>query len=306
MLNVDTAALITSFCILQLLSATGFLVILLTVGLSPRVKRSFTWISFCVGWTIGSLAYNLLFFAGQQNKDSPPNQTLCLVQGALVLSVPVLQATTNLCLIIDIWVLVSRALHSPNDRTKVTLLSSVGLVIFPYIFSVSVFIGFLLFGSLNPSTIKKLPGSAYCTIQFHRIPAGLSTGLFGFFMLFAIIFKLLFGRLLFKHWVSISNLRKYVEMIIRIMLFTTINGIMVLLTIFHMVSVIKRTAVDVALAIFPMLILFMMITEKDLWQTWLFWRSKPPSTLATNGTATEIDDDREDRVVKRVETTISV
>ncbi|KAF7430403.1 hypothetical protein PC9H_006108 [Pleurotus ostreatus] len=268
---MSDSARVLALSILQLVSVLGFTILLLTFLLSSRVNRSYTWVGFSVGWIIACLSYDILFFAGQEY-DSSPSRVICLVQAALVQSVPVLQATTNLSLIVDIWLLVGDALQPLRISKRQLLTYRVSVVLFPHVFSVSVFVGYILFGIYNPSTVQKYPYSAYCTIVYPGIPSVISMGLFGFFMLFAILFKLLFGWLLYHRWNCISNIRKCVTMIIRIMIFTTANGVVLILNVLLYVGIIDRPTVDITNATFPILIFILMATEQDLLETWIFWR----------------------------------
>ncbi|KAJ8701560.1 hypothetical protein PTI98_000326 [Pleurotus ostreatus] len=285
-IDMSDSARVLALSILQLVSVLGFTILLLTFLLSSRVNRSYTWVGFSVGWIIACLSYDILFFAGQEY-DSSPSRVICLVQAALVQSVPVLQATTNLSLIVDIWLLVGDALQPLRISKRQLLTYRVSVVLFPHVFSVSVFVGYILFGIYNPSTVQKYPYSAYCTIVYPGIPSVISMGLFGFFMLFAILFKLLFGWLLYHRWNCISNIRKCVTMIIRIMIFTTANGVVLILNVLLYVGIIDRPTVDITNATFPILIFILMATEQDLLETWIFWRCvvRHPRTITPSSAA---------------------
>ncbi|KAL4256267.1 Fungal pheromone STE3G-protein-coupled receptor [Pleurotus pulmonarius] len=284
---------ILTLSILQLISVLGFAILLLTFLLASSVSRSRPWVGFSVGWIIACLSYDVLFLAGQQH-DPTPDRAICLVQAALVQSVPVLQATTNLSLIVDIWLLVGEFLQPSGISKRQLLTYRVSVVLLPHVFSACVFVGYILFGVYNPSTVQKPSYSAYCTIVYPSAPSAISTGLFGFFMLFAILFKLLFGWLLYQRWDYISNFRKCVTMIIRIMIFTTANGVVLILNVLLHVGIIEQPTVDITNAAFPLLIFTLMATEQDLLETWIFWRwgefrdlqlFRPPKALMSEASA---------------------
>lgn len=83
--EVDVKAFIT----LQLLGGSCIIVILLTATFHPGIKRFRTWSSFMLSWIVSCINYSLLTFVGQQSQEFPTHG-LCLVQGALVYSIPTL------------------------------------------------------------------------------------------------------------------------------------------------------------------------------------------------------------------------
>lgn len=82
-------AIARPFAIMQLVGGTLLLITLVTAILAKDVKRNLSWISFCSAGIFSCVAYDLLFFVGQQT-GPPPDRGLCLVQSALVHAVPVM------------------------------------------------------------------------------------------------------------------------------------------------------------------------------------------------------------------------
>ncbi|KAF4577178.1 hypothetical protein EYR36_005165 [Pleurotus pulmonarius] len=96
--STGNPAVAKPFAIMQLVGGMLLFITLVTAVFAKDVKRNFSWISFCTAGILSCVAYDLLFFAGQQT-GPPPDPGLCLVQGALVHAVPVMQAGVNLALI---------------------------------------------------------------------------------------------------------------------------------------------------------------------------------------------------------------
>jgi hypothetical protein len=87
--------IIRAFNVIQLISAGGLTLILLTALISKRVKRHSTWYNFTVSWIFSCICYTLLCFAGQQVEE-PPNHMLCTIQSALIYAAPVLWVSVNM------------------------------------------------------------------------------------------------------------------------------------------------------------------------------------------------------------------
>ncbi|KAF9487200.1 hypothetical protein BDN71DRAFT_678423 [Pleurotus eryngii] len=232
---MSEASAILAFSILQVIGAAGFLLILLTVAFSATIKRRPVWISLCVGWFLACISFALLFISGRY-RPHQPHRILCLVQAALVDSVPVLQASTNLTLIIDTWFRVRKLISKKEKGPMYSWSIRIALVISPFAFSLCVFVGYLVFGIRYPITVGLSPSDAYCRIH-GQLPSIISVG---------------------------NDAANVVKMII----VTTIVGSMVMITALHMAHKIKRIVADLVLATFPIFTLALFMAEKDILEAW--------------------------------------
>ncbi|KAJ8514828.1 hypothetical protein ONZ45_g7667 [Pleurotus djamor] len=214
----------TSFAVLQLVGAIGLSIIVCTAICSSGVKRSSVWMSFCLAWIFSCLSYDLLFFA-----------------------VPVLQAATNLSLIIHTWCFV----HSTVSQKTIVMSRRASLLLligFPHVLSLSVFFGFLVFGLQNPSTVARDKTGVYCNIFFNRLPSKVTAGFAGMLMLVALLFSPanygVIGTFLSKS----QPPRSYITMIIRVIVFTFSGALVLGLTIVYLTAKADGSGSDFLLA----------------------------------------------------------
>ncbi|KAJ8519772.1 hypothetical protein ONZ45_g3300 [Pleurotus djamor] len=254
-----TPAGLLAFNILQLIGVVGFVIILSTALLSKHIKRNSTWISFCVGWTIAGVAYLLLLFVDGQN-GKEPQFGVCVVQAALVHSVPVLQASTNLSLLIQTWMFV-RSTLSQKTAPLPTTVSKFLLLGFPYLLSLSMFLGFLFFGINNPSTVKRRAERVYCDIYLDEIPNIVTSGVTGLLLVVALLFKGLLGLQLYQHWNVLSKDSACVSMVLRVKVFTLMVAIIFVLTLVYCFTSVNGLPGPVFLAIIPVMALLALGTR---------------------------------------------
>ncbi|KAJ8519773.1 hypothetical protein ONZ45_g3301 [Pleurotus djamor] len=236
-----------SFAVLQLVGAIGLSIILCTAICSSGVKRSSVWMSFCLAWIFSCLSYDLLFFASMQTGDDP-GYGICVVQGSLVHAVPVLQAATNLSLIIHTWCFV----HSTVSQKTIVMSRRASLLLligFPHVLSLSVFLGFLVFGLQNPSTVARDKTGVYCNIFFNRLPSKVTAEFAGMLMLVALVFEVILARQLWRHWhVLKQKSTTYITMIIRVIVFTFSGALVLGLTIVYLTAKADGSGSDFLLA----------------------------------------------------------
>ncbi|KAL0958183.1 hypothetical protein HGRIS_000346 [Hohenbuehelia grisea] len=260
-----------SFGVLQFVGGLALSGILCTVLFAQNVKRSMTWISFCIAWIFSCISFNLLFFAGQQTGPIEPNFGLCVVQGALIHSVPVLQAAVSLALVIHTWAFVQSTVTGHPYLSRRTNL--IFLLIFPWVLSLSLFVGFLVFGIQNPSTVHREKTGSYCNIFYKRIPSKVTSGTAGVLVLISLIFEVSLGRILYRHWRLLSGKAAYLTMAIRVMTFTFVGALVLCLAIVYFAS---RARSEILLAIIPIIAVVVFGTQADLRRAWMFWKNAPP------------------------------
>ncbi|KAJ8519778.1 hypothetical protein ONZ45_g3299 [Pleurotus djamor] len=176
----------TPFAVIQLLGLIFLTIIFATAVFAPSVKRSTPWFSLFIGWIISSTSYNLLFFA-QQQLGPDPAFSLCVTQGALIHSVPILQSGTVLSLMIHAWMFISIQLRRAGHAPKYQEVINTFLLLHPYTLSLTAFIGF--FGVRNPETVARDSTGVYCNIFYHRIPSTVTAVIGAFLMLVALFFE---------------------------------------------------------------------------------------------------------------------
>ncbi|KAH7878212.1 uncharacterized protein C8R40DRAFT_832011 [Lentinula edodes] len=165
----SSKAIVSLFIGLELSGAIGMAVILFTAIFSHQVKRLATWYTFCASWTISCLSYSLLFFAGEINSPEP-RKSICVLQAALMYSVPTLTAASTLALLVHSWYNVHFGLSKPplesNPRVIMTMLSA------PFLLWTLLLIGFLSLGIKSPSLVHNF--GLYCTFM-QILPAKISS-----------------------------------------------------------------------------------------------------------------------------------
>lgn len=101
--SAQDAALVSVYIAFQMAGTLGFLVIVLTAALSSRVMRHPTWFSFCLSWATWGVSFSLLFYARQQTQLT--SHTLCIVQSALVYTMPFLWVLMMYSVLCSVWMI---------------------------------------------------------------------------------------------------------------------------------------------------------------------------------------------------------
>ncbi|KAJ4466845.1 hypothetical protein C8J55DRAFT_492867 [Lentinula edodes] len=177
----SSKTIVSLFIGLELSGAIGMAVILFTAIFSNQVKRLATWYTFCASWTISCLSYSLLFFAGEINSPEP-RKSICVLQAALMYSVPTLTAASTLALLVHSWYNVHFGLSKPplesNPRVIMTniavssKLNTNQMLSAPFLLWILLLIGFLSLGIKSPSLVHNF--GLYCTFM-QILPAKISS-----------------------------------------------------------------------------------------------------------------------------------
>ncbi|KAG9227574.1 hypothetical protein CCMSSC00406_0000780 [Pleurotus cornucopiae] len=268
-------AIARPFAIMQLVGGALLLITLVTAILAKDVKRNLSWISFCSASIISCVAYDLLFFVGQQTGPSP-DRGLCLVQSALVHAVPVMQAGVNLALIAHTWTSVRAAVYQKNRVSRCNLF--ILFVAFPYILTIALFLGFLVFAIQHPQTVERDNMGVYCKIVFDGVPSKITAGISAVLMLVSVIFEVIVARMLIRHWKLLCHSGMPRSFVIRVLVFSAVGGLVLVLTMVYVVSDGGGTGADFIMASLPLISSLVFGTQEDLIRAWMFWR--PPRPMA--------------------------
>ncbi|KAL4263146.1 hypothetical protein AB1N83_004894 [Pleurotus pulmonarius] len=271
--TVGNPAVAKPFAIIQLVGGILLFITLVTAVFAKDVKRNFSWISFCTAGILSCVAYDLLFFAGQQT-GPPPDPGLCLVQGALVHAVPVMQAGVNLALIAHTWTSVHTAVYQKRMVSRCNLY--ILFVAFPYIATIAIFLGFLVFAIQHPQTVERDNTGVYCKIVFDGIPSKITAGISAVLMFVSVVFEVIVARTLTRHWKLLCHSGMPCSFVIRVLVFSAVGGLVLVLTMVYVVSDGGGTTADFIMASLPLTSSLIFGTQEDLIRVWTFWRLPRP------------------------------
>jgi len=253
---------VTAFAALQTIGLIGSLLVLCTVVLSSRVKRYSTWISFNVSWIFMTLTYLLLFISGEQTGSDLGS--ICVLQSALVYSIPVLGGSTGLALCIQIWQTVS-------GYQKVSTAILIGA---PYVSFLIMTLGPLIKAGTDTSGVR-MDSGLYCGL-ISGVPGDVSAALVIVMVVITVSYEIRIFKLL------LDNRRRYpdsnessisIPIVIRVAVFN-LFGILTVASgaVFLTRNSIGEEVGNLVIASLPVAWVLVFGTQTDIVRAWMFWK----------------------------------
>jgi len=273
--NVRSSALITGFITVEMLGWIGCLILLLTVVLSRKIQRHATWINLCLAWSLSGISFSLLFI-GHKLEDKP-NHSLCLTQAALVYASPLLTSSATLALAIHLLFSIHSSLYSMPETERFHRIRSTILVIFPYLTYIAVFFWVIALGIQHPKHVKRLTSGLICGLD-GKIPM---PGKFSaaFVAATTIVTVSIEGVIITEMW---RNWRAYqgenkdaLAMIIRVLCFSLCSAISAAVTLVYLRMPTNIAVYRMVPALNPLAFFIIFSTQKDIFDTWIFWKQRP-------------------------------
>ncbi|KAJ7509444.1 hypothetical protein B0H11DRAFT_1249844 [Mycena galericulata] len=250
---------------LQLAGLSGAVVILLTALIWRKAaRRHASWLNFMLTWIISCTSY--LFLIGE-SLGAKPNHTLCLLQAALIYSVPTLTAGATIALVIHVYITLRSLLTAITHRASWTA----ALVIGPYIPAWGMFLAFLKMGLDDPSRVQRPGDGTYCTINT-KLPARVSAAMVATIMILCLSVEAIIFRNLRRAWAILKrdDDRSSVSMVIRVLAFTSVGMLSIILSLIFMVLPNTHdTAFNVVISLIPVSSVLIFGTQKDIFSAWL-------------------------------------
>jgi hypothetical protein len=269
-------ALITGFVTVEMLGWIGCFILLLTVVLSRKIQRHATWINLCLAWILSGISFSLLFIGRQQLKDKP-NPNLCLLQAALVYASPLLTSSATLSLAIHLLFSIHSSLYSVPETERFHRIRTTILVIFPYLTYIAVFIWVVVMGAQHPKAVFRLPSGLICGIKIET-PGRFSAAFVAATTIVTVSIEGVIITEMWRNWRAYKGENKdALVMIIRVLCFSFCSAVSAAVTLVYLRN---RKPSNIAMyrmvpALNPLAFFIIFSTQKDIFDTWMFWRQRP-------------------------------
>jgi len=271
-------SLIVLFLVFQVIGLVGGIIIILTARFYSPIKRHATWYNFMLSWVISSISYNLLLFSGQidlSGDDKGVPFGLCVFQSSVIYAAPPLSAAAMLGMVAQIWFSVHLTLFKKPPKAQ-ELLTKI-LLVLPYVLFLAVSGEALAFGLARPDSVRVTGSGMYCNSGL-AVPGRISAAIVSIVLFPAVVIEIFLIIALRKHWDvfrspgSNSNRINMLHTIIRVFLFS-IFGIFALgLSVFFFFTIHHGAALNIVIAIIPVVAVFVFGSQKDLVEAWMFWK----------------------------------
>lgn len=268
--------LVKTFIALQITGTLAFLIIFMTALFSSQIVRHPAWFSFCFSWILWGISFSLLFFSGQQTQVT--SQPLCIVQSALVYTVPLLAGLASVALITHLFLSVRSALTSESATKQQPWARSVSLllVLVPWLLGVAVFVSFLTFAINHPSDIELSHNGTYCVIVNSFLPK-ITAAMGTLLSITIVVFEAVIGAILYRHRDLINGFPQSRSLAIQLVLFTAVALCSAGISLVFVITRTRGAVFDIMLGAVPVATSVIFGTQRDILRSWMFWkRSLPP------------------------------
>ncbi|KAG5715731.1 hypothetical protein E4T56_gene192 [Termitomyces sp. T112] len=245
--------------------------------LSSHIQRSKIWFSLIFSWILYSASYTLLL--GRQTRSQPPFG-LCIFQGALTTSTPLVCIVASTCFAADFALQIRAASHGRESNRMVTnFLAWLPWVVFLIVFLES----FLVIQ--DSSMVVRNPSHLFCTINNRKLY--LTTGIM-ILLSAVILFPLEAYMAIMFHRHSILSLRqKFI--VSKVVCFSTFTRLVLFSIIsaavigFHsyVIARVNNTVTTCSVILSSLTVVNGLIfgTKKDILNAWIFWRKSSPDSV---------------------------
>ncbi|KAI3615577.1 hypothetical protein WG66_011899 [Moniliophthora roreri] len=257
-----------AFYALQLIGASGLVIIAFTAALSSKINRHPSWFSFCTSWIIACLSYSLLLLSGQANAD--PSYPICATQAALIYAAPALTGASTLAMFIYVYFTMQSVL-SKSDLSHTTRFRML-LIIIPYFIWAVIFVALFIFSAKAPDDVQKADNDYYCNFKT-RIPKKTSSAIACILTVVIIVFEVIIGIQLRRSWDGLARVPSAMGMAVRVMIFGVVVILALALSIIYLLPINAGPSVDITLAIIPVMGVIIFGSQRDIINAWKFWVS---------------------------------
>ncbi|KAF8305339.1 hypothetical protein DL93DRAFT_359023 [Clavulina sp. PMI_390] len=264
-------------------------IIILTTLLSRRTRKSPLLMNLYCIWTYEAILAALLFvtnkYSLKQGDTLVPriqnNDPLCVAQAVMFEGTTTQMSAAALAVVLNVTLIMRSITRSSSmDNTVVTY----GLILYPHLSYIVIIIPFLITAIIKPGTTS--PHQFYCAIDLGYAPllTGVVTFINAVVAIILQVWNLIVLRKEHRKVFSRSSLNS--SIIFRVLLFTTVQLIALILTI---ITIDDFTAVtpDMMVSTSPILVALIFGTQKDLLNAWYtLFTTDPCANLASwwNGT----------------------
>jgi len=268
--------LITGFIALQMIGWLGCSILLLTIIFSRKIQRHATWTNLCLAWILSGVSFSLLFL-GHQMKNTP-YYPLCVTQAALIYASQTLTSGASVALAIQLLFRVNSLVYSsPEISPRFHRIRCIILVASPYLAFITFFIGVLVVGLNHPDTVQKSKNGMYCHIhdQF-QVPAKLTTAFMVLTMFPTVSIEGIIILGLYRNWRTYQRDNgDLLGMIIRVCCFTFFSALSVGISFVYLSQPSSISVGRIIWALDPVAFFVIFSTQRDILNTWMFWRPQP-------------------------------
>ncbi|KAJ7637264.1 hypothetical protein DFH06DRAFT_653134 [Mycena polygramma] len=266
-------AIVYVFYALELAGLVGGVVMLLTAVIWRKIaRRHASWLNFIVTWIISCASY--IFLIGEP-LDWKPNHALCLIQAALIYSVPTLTAGASIALVIQVYTTLCSLLTMPMSRR---IPWTAALVVCPYVPAWAMFVFSLKVGLTDPSLVQRPDGGAYCNLNTSS-PGRVSAILVSVLMLLCLPVEVIIFRNIWRAWATLKeDNRGFVSTIVRVLAFTLVGMVSIILSLVCLILPYGYDAAfHIVIAMLPVFSVVIFGTQKDIFAAWAsgFRRQRP-------------------------------
>ncbi|EAU87081.1 hypothetical protein CC1G_05770 [Coprinopsis cinerea okayama7 len=257
--------LFTAFLTMHMFGALGSLIVLLTAALSPSIPRHATWYSFMFSWFLSSTSYSLLLLTG--NKDNPrPPYALCVTQASLIYAALPMTTGTVIAVVLQVYFNVKNWMSDTEHRANPILLRA--LIAAPYCMHLAMFIGSLVVGLKHPETVQRPSNGFFCNYVI-RIPSRISSISVAVLTIPTIVLQGMTFWALKRNWMLLRG------SILRVLSFSFFGVVAIVLGIVFATGSAQGPAfLNVIVATVPVAAVLIFGSQKDILNTWMFWREK--------------------------------
>ncbi|KAJ3784969.1 hypothetical protein GGU10DRAFT_434867 [Lentinula aff. detonsa] len=274
----SSTALISAFVTIHTFSWTSCLIIVVTVVLSPNIRRQSTWINLNISWIIACFIYAFLLTTEQLYKTNP-QPGVCLFQAAAVDAVSSLVAGAMLALALQLWYnLRSNSVRPILAARQRDLL----LIAMPYVVPLIEFFATLGYAVQHPQQVTLTESGMFCGLTT-PIPGKISSLYSAILMIPTVSAQALLWVYSYQNWYKVSgNSGNALATMIRLGLFTLFGIVGVMVSIFNLTNQVNPSVVNILESLPPLSFVFIFGLQQDLLHTWMFWR-QPTISQPTTG-----------------------
>lgn len=245
--NEYSLPLIRAFVSLQIIGSALFVINIFAACFSQKHNpRGAIWYSFSFSWVVFGCSYALLALLGMET-ETPPIIP-CTVQAAMVYAVPALTGLTTTALMFELLSEINVALSGDLLSTTVTRIQTILLIMFPWMISIAIFLGHLVFGLQHPDFVALSPQGTFCTlinVDFIRIAPITATVASGLIL----TIEGIIAFQIFRHRSVISKLAKLTGMVIRAGVFTVVGIATLCLSVLYSITQQRNAQFDVGISL---------------------------------------------------------
>lgn len=264
--------LIALFIAIHTFVWVGSSILLITVALSSTIRRHPIWVNMKLSWTFSCFAFALLFTTGQLYK-SEPVFGICLIQAAAVASVPILTSGTTLALAIFLYLATGTG---PEAGGQMNRARSIALVCVPYILPTGVFILILVLGLEGKPHVTLAKDWMVCSASNPKVMQASNIAVV-IILLPTVIIEGLAIASVYRKRTTVGPGPDLIPTLIRLSIFTLfgIFGLIISFASNYFKTAIQTALGNVLQSLTPLSFILLFGLQKDILQTWAFWRRKP-------------------------------